>query len=206
MPACQEEGVFVDYQERRQIKGEATRMAILDAATQLARQEGFARITVRDICKAAGVTTGAFYHHFLSKDDLLTQGFASLDAYMEKALAPYLESPPVVRLQALLRLYARFIEELGWQTISLYYSRRLTDPQAASMSPNRYTLRAMEDCLADLRKENSIPANLDASWTADFFFRHFRGTVVDWALHRGSYPLWEKLEPDYQLFARALQV
>lgn len=196
----------MDYHQRRQIKGENTRIAILNAATELAKRVGFAKMTVRDICAHAGVTTGAFYHHFPSKDDLLTQGFASLDAYMEKALVPYREAPPLERLEALLRLYARFIEDLGWQTISLYYSRRLTDPQTASMSPNRYTLRAMEECLADLSRTGIAPASLDPRWTAGFFFRHFRGTVVDWALHRGDYPLWEMLEPDYRLFARALQV
>ena len=42
-------------------------------------------------------------------------------------------------------------------------------------------------------------------WTADFFFRHFRGVVVDWVLHRGSYPLLPKLEQDYTLFQEIFQ-
>lgn len=196
----------MDYQERRQIKGEATRLAILDAAARLARQTGFDRMTVRDVCQAAGVTTGAFYHHFSSKEDLLTQGFASLDSFMEEALVPYRDAPPPERLEALLRLYAQFVEDLGWQTMSLYYSRRLTDPQAASISPKRYTLRAMEECLTDLAGTGAPIPSGDPRWTADFFFRHFRGIVIDWALHRGGYSLWDKLEQDYRLFAAAFQV
>ena len=42
-------------------------------------------------------------------------------------------------------------------------------------------------------------------WTADFFFRHFRGVVIDWVLHRGSYPLLPKLEQDYALFREIFQ-
>ena len=88
----------MDYQARRQAQAQHTRRAILDAAVALSRQVGFARVTVRDICQAAGVTTGAFYHHFESKEALLNQGFNSLDAYLEEALASMEGRPPLERL------------------------------------------------------------------------------------------------------------
>ena len=195
----------MEHRDRTQARGETTRKAILGAAARLAREVGFDRMAIRDVCQAAGVTTGAFYHHFSSKEDLLTQGFASLDAFMETALAPYLDRPPLERLNILLRLYAQFIEGLGWQTISLYYVRRLSNPKAAlSLSPNRYTFRAMEDCVTQLFEgEERVP--FEPGWLSEFLFRHFRGSVVDWALHEGSYPLWPKLEKDYALFAAALR-
>lgn len=194
-----------DYQARRQAQGEATRKAILDAASRLTREGGFDRLTIRDICQAAGVTTGAFYHHFSSKEDILTQGFASLDSFLERVLEPYRAAPPLERLEALLRSYAQYVEEMGWQTMALYYIRRLSDPEAGTISPNRYTLRTMEACLTALERESDLSPACDPRWTADFFFRHFRGTVVDWILHRGAYSLWPKLEQDYQFFARAFQ-
>ena len=196
----------MDHQERTQARGEATRKAILDAAARLTREMGFHRMTVRELCQAAGVTTGAFYHHFKSKEDLLSQGFLSLDVFMERAMAPYEDHSPLERLQVLLRSYAQFIEDLGWQTICLYYIRRLTDPSiSTSMAPNRYTVRAMERCLADLGGEGKLPPQITSDWMADFLFRHFRGAVIDWALHEGKFSLWLRLEQDYSLFARALQ-
>ena len=62
----------MDYQSRRQVQGEATRLAILDAAIRLTRQVGFDKMTIRDICTAAGVTTGAFYRYYDSKEALFT--------------------------------------------------------------------------------------------------------------------------------------
>lgn len=195
----------MDYQQRRQLQAQDTRRAILAAAAQLSRQGRFGKMTVRDVCAAAGVTTGAFYHHFSSKEDLLKQGFTSVDVFLEKALEPYRDLPPLDRLEALARLYARFMEEQGWETISLYYSRRLLSPEADPMDPDRYTLRAMRECLTALAQDGILSPALSPEWTADFFFRHFRGTVIDWVLHQGSYPLWPKLEQDYDLFARSFQ-
>lgn len=196
----------MDYQTSRQRRSEATRKAILDAAVRLTKEGGFDRLNVRDLCAAAGVTTGAFYHHFSSKDDLLTQGFSSLDVYLEEAMKSRLGAPPLERLEALIRAYAAYTEDMGWQTMALYYTRRLSDPSsAASLSPNRYTLRAMEECLQELAAEHILSPERSPAWTAEFFFRHFRGVVVDWILHKGSYPLWPKLQQDYALFESAFR-
>lgn len=195
----------MDYQQRRQLHAQETRRAILAAAAQLSRQGRFDKMTVRDVCTAAGVTTGAFYHHFSSKEDLLRQGFTSVDVFLEKALEPCRGLPPLDRLEALVKFYAQFMEEQGWETVSLYYSRRLLSPEADPMDPDRYTLRAMLDCLTQLADQGILSPAYSPEWTADFFFRHFRGTVIDWVLHRGSYPLWPKLEQDYNLFSEAFR-
>jgi len=46
------------------------RRKLLDAALHVIRAQGYAGATVDDICRAAGVTKGSFFHHFKGKDDL----------------------------------------------------------------------------------------------------------------------------------------
>jgi TetR/AcrR family transcriptional regulator, transcriptional repressor for nem operon len=47
-----------------------SRTRILDAALRVIREKGYSATSVDDICSAAGLTKGGFFHHFKSKDDL----------------------------------------------------------------------------------------------------------------------------------------
>ena len=48
----------------------SSKTKLLDAALTVIRTKGYAATTVDDICHAAGVTKGSFFHHFKSKDEL----------------------------------------------------------------------------------------------------------------------------------------
>ncbi|MBX9459268.1 MAG: TetR/AcrR family transcriptional regulator [Rhizobium sp.] len=47
-----------------------SRTRLLDAALNVFRAKGYTATRVEDICAAAGLTKGSFFHHFKSKDDL----------------------------------------------------------------------------------------------------------------------------------------
>ncbi len=53
-----------------QVRGEETRNTILEAALGLFSQHGYDATSVDQICQGAGISKGAFYHHFSSKQDL----------------------------------------------------------------------------------------------------------------------------------------
>ena len=186
-----------DYRSRRKAQARQTEQAILQAAMDLSRKQSFDKVSIREICQQAGITTGAFYHHFRSKEDLLSRGFAPLDSYLEQSLAGHEDEPPALRLRRLL---------VGWELVARYYQRRLDAPDdTASMDSSRFTLRAMASCLEQAEAEGGLLPGWSAQWTADFLFRHFRGVVIDWALHRGSYRLLAKLEQDYTLFSHVFR-
>lgn len=48
----------------------SSRERLLGAALQLVREKGYDATSVDDLCRAAGVTKGAFFHHFASKEEL----------------------------------------------------------------------------------------------------------------------------------------
>jgi len=66
------------------------RTKLLDAALRVIRAKGYSATTVDDLCREAGVTKGAFFHHFKSKDDLAV---ASADYWSETTGAFFEEAP-----------------------------------------------------------------------------------------------------------------
>lgn len=51
---------------------------LIDAATRLFADKGYERVAVQEIVERAGVTKGAMYHYFGSKDDLLHEIYGRL--------------------------------------------------------------------------------------------------------------------------------
>lgn len=62
--------------KRTVVAGRTVEERLLDAAAELFAERGFESTTTRDIVEAAGVTKGAMYHYFSSKDDLLYEIYA----------------------------------------------------------------------------------------------------------------------------------
>ena len=66
-------------------RAERSRRAILDAALHLFSTQGYRSTSTRDIAEAAGISTGALYHHFADKDVIFQ---CLLDQYWETTQTP----------------------------------------------------------------------------------------------------------------------
>ena len=66
------------------------RESLLEASLTLVRERGYSRTSVEELCAAAGVSKGAFFHHFQSKDAL---GVAALDRWSEVSTAFFQAAP-----------------------------------------------------------------------------------------------------------------
>ena len=64
-----------------------TRDALMEAAFGLVRTKGLAATSVDEICAAAGVSKGAFFHHFKSKDELAAEAAYHWSAVTEPVFA-----------------------------------------------------------------------------------------------------------------------
>ena len=90
----------------------ASRTKLVDAAVSVVRAKGYAAARVDDICAAAGLTKGSFFHHFDSKEDLALAAAARWGATTGDvfAAAAYRELPdPLDRLLAYIDFRKAFI-------------------------------------------------------------------------------------------------
>jgi TetR/AcrR family transcriptional repressor of nem operon len=80
---------------------------LLQAAMNVIRTKGYAATRIEDICEAAGVTKGSFFHHFSTKEELAV---AAADYWSEVTSAFFAEqayhnaSDPLDRLLAYIEL------------------------------------------------------------------------------------------------------
>lgn len=145
------------------------RSKLLDAALSLIRIKGFSATTVDELCSAAGVTKGAFFHHFKSKDEL---GIAAAAHWSETTGAFFADAPyhdhdePLDRLLGYIEFRKGIIEGdlaeftclVGTMTQEVYGSHpAIRDACAASIFGHAATL------------EPDIEAAMKA-----------RGVVADW--------------------------
>lgn len=74
---------------------------LLAAATRLFAEQGYDRTSVQEIVEAAGVTKGALYHYFGSKEDLLQEVYARVLRLQQERLDAFAdaEAPVEQRLR-----------------------------------------------------------------------------------------------------------
>ena len=76
-----------------QQRSEETRGRILQAAQQLFASSGYDATGVAELCHTAGVSKGAFYHHFPSKQAVFLALLENWLAALDGRMAPLIEGP-----------------------------------------------------------------------------------------------------------------
>ncbi len=161
-----------------------TRIQLLDAAEALMLSKGFAATSVDEICHAAGVTKGSFFHYFSNKEALAT---AVLSHFNEKqqGLFGAIEGieDPLDRVYALLDACAdraRDPDMKGCLVGTFAQELSETHPtlrEACSECFGRF-VEAIAGDLEAARKRAKAPGEIDAHALATFLFSLIQGTLV----------------------------
>ena len=77
---------------QRKDKSQAMREKILNTATQLFIQKGSEKTSMQDIAQTAGISKGAIYHHFKSKDEIVLAVLRSRQELMEEEMKQWLKA------------------------------------------------------------------------------------------------------------------
>ncbi len=65
--------------DKRLEKGQETRRVIVDTATRLFAERGYAAVSIETVLAACEISRGALYHHFASKEALLEAAFEAVE-------------------------------------------------------------------------------------------------------------------------------
>lgn len=175
---------------RRQAAKVRTRQKVLDAARNLFAERGYEPATIRDIARAAGMSTGAVFANFQDKAELfeavLTEDMAGLAETMRNGAG---DGPTRDRLvNALSAGYHGSIDQLPlFQAI---VARSWFQPVAAE-TRQRAATRALTEVIAgvlrdgvasgELKQDADVPLLTELTW--DAYLSNYRRAAYDgWTL------------------------
>ena len=177
----------------------------MQAVIQLAREKSYETITVQDICTAAGVSTGSFYHQFRSKDALVHEAYQNIDWLLtEEFTAESSQLPPLQALDRLLRLYITYVQETIGLIIAQYYEVLLKNPNVPRYDPDRPYCREIRRLMMDAIQQGAISRRYDPEYLTWTVMRLVRGLIFDWVIQGGNYDLTERYALDYEIMTRGL--
>jgi AcrR family transcriptional regulator len=84
---------MTEVKSRRELYSEATRAALLDEATALFAERGYAATSLEDVASASRVTRGAVYHHFAGKQALFEAVLQEQETRAMEAIAAAADAP-----------------------------------------------------------------------------------------------------------------
>jgi len=171
---------------KRQEQAIETRNRIYNAAIELMDRKGFENLTIVDISEKAGVSVGAFYHYFESKNDILAEIFRKADDYFsnEVVLGKNGGSIPEQILE-FFDHYAKFNVMSGVEM-----TQQLFNPKVKFfVMKGRPMLLMLEDLIRRGQQRGEIKAEAAPEEVVRFLFMMARGIVFDWSLHDGRYDL-----------------
>jgi len=128
--------------------------AIRAAAFAQFAERGYPVVTVRDIMKACGLTQGALYNHFKSKDELLHDIIASTQAELERVCQQAVGGAgddPRAKLAAFVRVYV--VRHCRLRVEALVANREISWLDAARVADIRRSRRAIRDILVAILAE-----------------------------------------------------
>lgn len=170
-----------------QQRSEETRSHILQSALTLFSRNGYDATSVAEICQAAGVSKGAFYHHFSSKQtvfqSLLEGWLSSLNLQME-ALLNNAPDVPAGFMRMASMASPVFRDAQGQFPMFLeFWTQSSRDPALweTAIAPYRHFLQLFSDALAKGVHQGSI-SPVDPKLTAQALMALAMGVVLQQVL------------------------
>jgi TetR/AcrR family acrAB operon transcriptional repressor len=168
-----------------------TRSRILEAAGQVFARKGFRAASLDEVAAAAGLTKGAIYWHFRSKNDLF---FALVEARFQEHTAPLhreidgviVAGDPRAAMTALLSaVMARLRADADWPRLYLEFMSQAREPEIRELLARFYEASWETGAahVATLQRAGMTNPALDSQSLAIFWGALVDGLMLAWLVN-----------------------
>ena len=172
---------------KQQLKSMETKARIFNAAKRILKKSGYEQLSIKNICEEAGVSNGSFYHHFKTKDDLLSY-------YIEEqpSINPDLLDLPSSKEEARETIvyvylnYVRYCRELGVEFMANYYTPKNQSLNPLIRTERPYPIITVHNYLQKCIDAGIITLNDSLEHITTDIRMIFIGNVFEWCLKNGD--------------------
>ena len=169
-------------------KQAAKRAEIIEKILPMLEDRAFEELSVEDICAAAGISVGSFYHYFEKKSDILVGLFSRIDSWMEENAFPLMKKrSEAENLRIFARQWIRYVEANGLEHSRLISSINATDSTISG--GKRITASVLEELFRKGQDRGTLSSEVPPETAAAMFMIALRGLALDWTRRNGSYSL-----------------
>ncbi|MEF9942011.1 MAG: TetR/AcrR family transcriptional regulator [Lachnospiraceae bacterium] len=172
---------------KQQLKSQETKARIFAAAKKILQKQGYEQLSIKNICEEAGVSNGSFYHHFQTKDDLLSY-------YIEEqpSIDPNLLALPTDADEAKTAIigvylnYVTYCRELGVSFMANYYTPKNQALNPILRTERPYPIITVQSYLEKAISANILPQTLNLEEITTDIRMIIIGNVFEWCLSNGT--------------------
>ena len=172
---------------KQQRKSKETKERIFQAAKRILQKSGYEELSIKNICEEAGVSNGSFYHHFKTKDDLLSyyiEDQPSIDP--DRLELPKNKEDAKETIIHVYLNYVKYCKELGVEFMAGYYTphNQALNPMIRTERP--YPIVTVQHYLERALGANAIQLNLKIEEITTDIRMIVIGNVFEWAMRNGD--------------------
>lgn len=175
----------------RSVQTQNTKDKIYKATANIIKKKGYAYLSVSNICKAAGISNGTFFHHFKTKDELLAYyTYDNFSEYRRKnGFAEQTENKPFdERIVIFYHFWIAYMQEMGIEFFSSFYSGNNT-----ALDVRKWNQRQPETiwaypgtCLKEAYAQKLLKENLSLDQCVEILGCIIKGISFDWCVSGGT--------------------
>lgn len=172
---------------KQQKKSKETKERIFQAAKRILQKSGYEALSIKNICEEAGVSNGSFYHHFKTKDDLLSyyiEDQPSIDP--DRLELPKNKEDAKETIIHVYLNYVKYCKELGVEFMAGYYTphNQALNPTIRTERP--YPIVTVQHYLERALEANAIQLNLKIEEITTDIRMIVIGNVFEWSMRNGK--------------------
>lgn len=194
----------------RQLQKKKTAEMLYQAAVELIQENGYENTTVSSITKRAGVSTGTFYVHFKSKEDIVREIFFSdyeklITTKFPAFLKEHPEASVAEKITYFLWLKIPFVMEKGIDVTTLTYMTFFSEAMDKTKPLKEWTMLAtLQELLLEAEEKHLLKADYTAEAAFEILYSAIRGNVITWILTRGQFDLEARTKTSLHLMLQEL--